>query len=154
MVFVVVPVYSFGVTRGFSFRCTNSQDGNGAGTIEKVEGVALVQWDNGFKNICRVGHDAAYDLCIADKAVHKKAKAETVRLADQKRPGEARGLGRSAWLQRGRKRFGRKLWCVNGEVVDFFVSLRKADQDTKLGFGLKEVVDSNITSLQALKIED
>ena len=77
MVFVVVPVYSFGVTRGFSFRCTNSQDGNGAGTIEKVEGVALVQWDNGSKNICRVGHDAAYDLCIADKAVHKKAKAET-----------------------------------------------------------------------------
>ena len=41
---VAKAVYSFGVTTDFSFRCTNSQDGNGAGTIEKVEGVALVQW--------------------------------------------------------------------------------------------------------------
>ena len=38
---VAKAVYSFGVTKDFSFRCTNSQDGNGAGTIEKVEGVAI-----------------------------------------------------------------------------------------------------------------
>ena len=75
---VAKAVYSFGVTRGCSFRCTNSQDGNDAGTIEKVEGLALVQWDSGSKNICRVGHDAAYGLRIADKAIHKKAKTETV----------------------------------------------------------------------------
>ena len=38
---VAKAVYSFGVTTDFSFRCTNSQDGNGAGTIKKVEGVAI-----------------------------------------------------------------------------------------------------------------
>ena len=40
------------------------------------------------------------------------------------------------------------------DVVDFFVALTKADQDTKLGFEHKEVVNSNTTSFRALKIED
>ena len=40
------------------------------------------------------------------------------------------------------------------DVVDFFVALAKADQDTKLGFEHKEVVNSNTTSFRALKIED
>ena len=51
-------------------------------------------------------------------------------------------------------RLCRPFVCVDRSSVDFFVALAKADQDTKLGFEHKEVVNSNTTSFRALKIED
>jgi hypothetical protein len=45
-----------------------TQDGNGPGTVTKVEdeGVLNVRWDNGNKNQYRWGHEGKYDLRVTD----------------------------------------------------------------------------------------
>ena len=90
---VAKAVYSFGVTRGFSFRCTNSQDGNGAGTIKKVEGVALVQWRQRKLSLLMPMGEDKHGQCIGSDLLEKDYQRMLARLRHE----EGRMQAATSW---------------------------------------------------------